>query len=212
MGSVDQGNCPPPPIPAASSSRLSALSLLLLPGQRFRLPAEVAGRPGDAAFPGRTGSVAGRTDAPALAKEGGRGRRLGTTSRGGSEASPGGIPSPGQPVRRMVRSVGHPEGFSLLTAGCLTISALGFGEQMSAVLLLSPSSLFSSFFLFFRRTGLVLYYLVMKALLFNRAADALGHLNNFLSRFVFFSPDVPGGFSSPVPPLKCNVPSVCFSI
>ena len=61
---------------------------------------------------------------------------------------------------------------------------------------------------------MVLYYLVMKALLFNRAADALGHLNNFLSRFFFFFslPNVPSGFSVPVPPLKCNVPSVCSAI
>ena len=111
------------------------------PSQRFQLPAEVAGRPGDSAFPGRTGSVARRTGAPTLAKEGGRGRRLGTTSRGDSEASPGGIPSPGQPVRRMVPSVGHPEGFSLLTAGCLTISALGFARAWpicSGILLRLP--------------------------------------------------------------------------
>lgn len=34
--------------------------------------------------------------------------------------------SPGQSVVRTVSSMGHREGFSLLTRGCLTISALGF--------------------------------------------------------------------------------------
>ena len=36
----------------------------------------------------------------------------------------------------MVPSVGHPEGFSLLTAGCLTISALGFGEDVSGIIII----------------------------------------------------------------------------
>lgn len=125
MGSVDQGNCarPAPDVASrASRPRVSAP----VPGSAFSSGRR--GQPGtpawDPASPGHSGRVAGEGR-----PRSGQGGRFGKPTSDDFARGQGSVPrrvSLGERVGRTFPATGHREGSSLLTAGCLTSSALGF--------------------------------------------------------------------------------------